>query len=447
MRKLLVAALLFSFVWIATPGAFATPQSTSAQQATTQQSAATPPGQTQQRVVTAYTLPPDAYKKSQDLAHIFLRFHLISFAYVIIVLWLILRWKIASKFRDIAERTSSKRFVQALIFAPLFVLTFDILQIPFGVYANWILRKYGISVQGWHSWFWDWTKGECIAVLYSIFALWILFAIIRRSPRRWWFYFWCISLPIGLLLFFLQPLVIDPMFHKFEPLAQKDPALTASLETLVRHSGENIPRERMYWMGASEKSTDLNAYVTGFGASKRIVIWDTTIAKMNTAQITYVVGHEMGHYVLHHIPKLLAFGAFVLFVAFYVGYLFAGWTLARSGARWGIRGFEDWAVTPCLLLILAIFFFCVSPIINSYSRSVEHQADQYGLEVTHALTPDSGQVAAQSFQILGEVSYDDPHPSRLRVIFFYDHPAIRDRVQFALHYDPWSHGQQPEFVK
>jgi Zn-dependent protease with chaperone function len=155
----------------------------------------------------------------------------------------------------------------------------------------------------------------------------------------------------------------------------------------------------------------------------------------------------MGHYVLHHIPKLLAFGAFVLFIAFYVGYRFAGWTLARSGARWGIRGFDDWAATPVLLLVLTIFFFAMSPVINSYSRTVEHQADQYGLEVTHALTPDSSQVAAQSFQILGEVSYDDPHPSRLRVIFFYDHPAIRDRVQFALHYDPWSQGQQPAFVK
>lgn len=444
MRKLFFALLLI----VALGGiAAAAPQSTSPRQPAAPQSASTPSNQSSQRIVTAYTLPPDAYKKSQDLARIFLRFRLISFAYVVFVLWLILRWKIAPKFRDIAERASSKRFVQALIFAPLFILTLDILQIPFGVYANWILRKYGISVQGWPSWIWDWTKNEFLVVVFSIFALWILFAIIRKSPRRWWFYFWCISLPVGLLLFFLQPLVIDPMFHKFEPLAQKDPALTASLETLVRHSGENIPRERMYWMGASEKSTDLNAYVTGFGASKRIVIWDTTIARMNTAQITYVVGHEMGHYVLHHIPKLLAFGAFVLFIAFYVGYRLAGWTLARSGARWGIRGFGDWAATPCFLLVLTVFFFLIGPVINSYSRTLEHQADQYGLEVTHALTPDSGQVAAQAFQILGEVSYDDPHPSHLRVILFYDHPAIRDRVQFALHYHPWTYGQKSELVK
>src|SRR4029077_14939753 len=100
--------------------------------------------------------------------------------------------------------------------------------------------------------------------------------------RRWWFYFWLITLPLGVFLFFLQPLVIDPMFHKFEPLQQEDPVLTASLEGLEKQAGQDIPPERMFWMGAGEKTTGLNAYVTGIGASKRIVVGEKSIAKRNT---------------------------------------------------------------------------------------------------------------------------------------------------------------------
>lgn len=453
MKKL--AHLGFAFALIFSAAQFAVARSQNSPSASTLQQAvplATQPAatpatdQTPQRKITAYTLPPDSYKKSQDLSRIYLRFRLISFAYSVLVLWYILRSRFAAKFRDLAERVSSNRFLRAVIFAPLFFISFDILQLPFGIYSNWVLRKYGISVQGWASWLWDWTKGEIIGAILSIILLYLLFLIIRKSPRRWWFYFWTITLPIGLLLFFLQPLIIDPLFHKFEPLETKDLALTASLEKLVQHSGEDIPRERMFWMGASEKATDLNAYVTGFGASKRIVIWDTTIAKMNTPQITFVVGHEMGHYVLSHIPKLLGFFALLLLVSFYVGYRAIHWALARWGAAWSIRSVDDYASTPCLILIVTLFFFVTGPIAATYSRHYEHQADQYGLEVTHALTPDSGQVAAQAFQILGEVSYDDPNPNPVRVFLFYDHPAIPDRVQFSLHYDPWSQGKEPEFV-
>jgi len=117
---------------------------------------------------------------------------------------------------------------------------------------------------------------------HSTILIWLFYAAIRNSPRRWWFYFWFVSLPIGLLLFFLRPLVIDPLFHKFEPLKQKDPALTASLERMAQRAGQNIPPERMFWMRASEKTTAIDAYVAGFGASKRIVVYDTTIARATT---------------------------------------------------------------------------------------------------------------------------------------------------------------------
>jgi Zn-dependent protease with chaperone function len=187
--------------------------------------------------------------------------------------------------------------------------------------------------------------------------------------------------------------------------------------------------------------------VAGLGASKRIVVWDTTIAKMTTPQIVFVAGHEMGHYVLLHVVKELAIGAVFLFILFYLGYRFIGWVLARWGGKWGVRGLNDWASLPALLLLISVFSFLANPMINAVSRHYEHQADQYGLEVTHGLTPDSGQVAAQSFQVLGEVNLADPAPNRLNVFLFYSHPPIPDRIRFCLTYDPWSRGEQPKFVK
>lgn len=409
------------------------------------QAAASEPAASQK--ITKYTLPPDRYAKARNLAKIRLWGTLVGFVYGVVVLWLFLGRRLSAKYRTWAEKASSLRFVQALVFSPLIILTIDILGLPLDAFRNWISRRYGISIQGWGSWLWDWTKGEFISVIIGTLFIWILYAVIRRSPRRWWFYFWLVSLPIGLILFFLQPLIIAPLFFKFEPLAKKDPALTASLVQMVQRAGENIPPERMFWMGAGEKLTALNAYVTGFGASKRIVVWDTTIKKMNTYQIVYVAGHEMGHYVLWHIPKLLGFGAAGLFLFFYLGYRTIGWVLARWGAEWEIRGLDDWASLPALLLLLTIFAFVTRPVASAYSRHYEHQADQYALEVTHGLTPDSGQVAAQAFQILGEVNLADPEPNPVAVFLYYDHPPIPDRIHFCLTYDPWSKGQQGEFVK
>jgi len=397
--------------------------------------------------VTAYTLPPDLYKKAHDKSRINFRLALVGFVYGLIVLWVILHWKLGAKYRDWAEKLSTRRFLQALVFSPLLILTIAFLTLPLDIYGEIIEKQFGISVQGWGSWSWDWVKGELISLVIFTIFIWLLYVVIRRSPRRWWFYFWLVSLPIGIVLTFITPWVIDPMFHKFEPLQQKDPQLTAALEQMVQRAGENIPPQRMFWMGAGEKTTALNAYVTGIGASKRIVVWDTTIAKMNTPQIVFVAGHETGHYVLQHVPKGIAFYALLFLLVFYIGYLLIGWTLARWGPGWQIRGLDDWASLPVLMLLLSVFLFLTNPIASAFSRHLEHQADQFGLEVTHGLTPDSGQVAAQAFQILGEVDLSDPDPNPLDVFLFYSHPSIPDRVQFSLTYDPWSKGGQGEFVK
>src|SRR5262249_13573714 len=153
----------------------------------------------------------------------------------------------------------------------------------------------------WRSWFWDWTKGELITVIVGVFAVWILYSIIRRSPRRWWFYFWLVATPMIVFLMFLEPVMVEPLFYKFEPLAEHQPALVARIQKVVARGGLDIPPDRMYEMNASEKLKSLNAYVTGIGASKRVVVWDNTIEKLTPDQILSVFGHEMGHYVLDHV--------------------------------------------------------------------------------------------------------------------------------------------------
>ena len=446
MKLLRIALVIFGLAF--STSLLCAAQSSSAAPGTQQPAPPTGPSVSiESRTVTAYTLPPDLYRKAHNLSKIRFRLALIGFVYGLIVLWLILRWKLAPRYRDWAEAFSRRRFLQSVVFAPLLLLTIAVLTVPLDIYSEWVEKQYGLSVQGWGSWSWDWVKAEFLSLVIGTILIWLLYIVIRRSSRRWWFYFWLISLPIGIFLFFIGPWVIDPMFHKFEPLQQKNPELTASLEQMVQRAGQDIPPSRMFWMGAGEKTTGLNAYVTGFGASKRIVVWDTTIAKMNTPQIVFAAGHETGHYVLQHIPKGLTFFAVLLLIFFYSGYRSIGWVLTRWGGGWTIRGLDDWASLPVLLLLLSVFSFVASPVASAVSRYLEHQADQYGLEVTHGLTPDSGQAAAQAFQVLGEVDLVDPDPNPMNVFLFYDHPPISDRVRFCLTYDPWAKGGHGEFVR
>ncbi len=397
--------------------------------------------------VRAYTLPPDKCRQAVAFARTHYRLYFVGFAYGLLVWLLVLGWRLGPKYRDWAERCSPHRFVQVIVFVPLLLLTVSALNLPRGLYAQWVLRKYGLSIQSWASWSGDRVKGELIALLFGSFVIWILFGIIRRSPRRWWLYFWLAALPIIVFVAFLEPLVVEPLFFKFQPLESRDPALVAQIEKLTQRAGLSIPHERMFEMNASTKVTTVNAYVTGIGASKRVVVWDTTLQKLTVPQTLLVFGHEMGHYVLGHIPKGMALSAVGILVCLFLAYLLVHRMLRRWRQAWGIRDVSDWAALPVLLLLFSLFNFIAAPIDNAISRYLEHQADQYSLEVAHGIVPDSGKVAAQEFQILGEIDLADPDPPAFIVFWLYSHPPINDRIVFSRTYDPWSKGQSPEFVK
>jgi Zn-dependent protease with chaperone function len=262
-----------------------------------------------------------------------------------------------------------------------------------------------------------------------------------------WFYTWLIAVPFVIFLIFLSPLVIDPLFNKFEPLDKSNPQLVDAIQKVTQRGGLEIPRDRMFLMKASEKVTTLNAYVTGFGPSKRVVVWDTTIQHASTPETLFVFGHEMGHYVLNHIVIGIAATAVGLFIGFYLLYWIANWALPRFQQRWRMRELSDWAAVPMLLLIFSLMNTISQPIGSAFSRTLEHNADIYGLEVTHGINANSQEEAAHAFQVLGELSLSYPYPSKFVVFWYADHPPINERVPFAHSYDPWGKGEQPKYVK
>jgi Zn-dependent protease with chaperone function len=397
-----------------------------------------PPASSEQKQTTKeYTLPPDKLQKAIEYAQASHWLHFIGAIYGIVVILVVLGFGLSAKFRDWAEAASPRRFVQALIFVPVLMLVIDILTLPLGIYGQHLDLRFEQSIQSWPSWFWDWTKGELVSFIISVILIYILYAVIRRSPRRWWFYFWLASLPILFTIIFLAPYVIEPLFFEFQPLAKQHADLVDQLEKVVARGGLAIPPDRMFEMKASEKLKSLNAYVTGFGASKRVVVWDTTMQKLTTPETLFVFGHEMGHYVLNHVRDSLVLAALFALVLLYAGYHALHWMLHRWGAKWRIRDLNDWASLPVLMLFFSIVGFFSEPVTNAYSRHIEHQADIYGLEVVHGLVPNSREVAAHSFQVLGEVGLDEPNPNPFIEFWIYNHPSITDRVAFAQSYDPW----------
>lgn len=394
-----------------------------------------------------YTLPPDKLAKSKALYDLRGKLRIIDTVYGLLILLGLLYFGVAARYRDIAEASGKNRFVQALIFVALFLVTTTALQLPLDAYQQSISRQYGLSVQGWGSWFGDVAKGALVGLPIFAFLAWLITTLIRKSPRRWWLYSWMCTFVVVIFVIFISPYVIDPLFNKFEPLDQSNPQLVTAIQQVTKRGGMDIPRDRMFLMKASEKVTTLNAYVTGFGPSKRVVVWDTTIKNATTPETLFVFGHEMGHYVLNHIVIGIAATAVGLFIGFYLLYLIANWAFPRFQQRWRMRELWDWAALVMLVLIFSIMSTISEPISNGISRTLEHNADIYGLEVTHGINANPQEAAAHAFQVLGELSLSYPYPNRFVVFWYADHPPTCDRVPFAHNYDPWGKGEQPKYVK
>ncbi len=392
-----------------------------------------------QRTITAYTLTTEQLRKSEGLHRTGIVLSLTATVFEAVLLIVLLAVRFGPRVQRVAESLSRRRLVQAFIFVPALLLTLSLFEMPLQIYGHHVSLNYGLSVQGWGSWLADWLKGELLTVVFATLTLWGLYTGIRCAPKRWWFYGWLASLPIMAAMVFAAPVIIDPLFNRFEPLGKSTPELTTQLRSLAHSAGLEIPESRIFLMHASDKVTTYNAYVTGFGATKRIVVWDTTARDLTLPQTLFIFGHEMGHYVLHHIYLGMAFTALLMFAGFWLIQQIATTLLARYGNRLGIRTLADWSSLPLLMLIASLLSFFGEPLGSTFSRWEEHNADVYGLTITAPVTPNAGQVAAQSFQVLGEKSYSYPNPSRFLVFWRYSHPPISDRIEFAI-----SHRQPPD---
>ena len=438
----LFVCLIASFAWAQPDPAQSPAQTVSAQPPAPPDSSGSQP-----TVITEYSPPPAQYARAKAYSAAQHRHFFINAIYGFLILLVVLRWRVAPAFRNLAERVSSRRFVQLIIFAPLILFTIAALGIPSDIWDQSLDRAFGLNVQAWGAWFGDWAMGQIVSLIVGTILVGILYAVIRSSPRRWWFYFWLASIPILLAVFFLQPLVVDPLFYTFKPLAGAQPVLVTEIQKVTHRGGIEIPPDRMFVMNASSKQTGLNAYVTGFGTSKRVVVWDNTIAKATIPETLFVFGHEMGHYVLLHIPKETAIDGSVLLLLLYLGYRCVHWMLRRWGTQWAIRDLGDWASLPALMLLLGVLSFLATPVFNGVSRYFEHEADRYGLEVIHGIVADPNQVAAHYFEKSGETNLSDPDPNWFTKAWFFNHPTRPERVHFVATYNPWSKGEEPRYVK
>ncbi len=395
--------------------------------------------------IPSYRLKPADLAKGAHLEHIRNVLHFGNALWGIAQIVLLLSLGFIRRFRDAVTSRFQNRWLQGFGFLFLFSLATTLLGLPVDLYGHWLSRSYGLSVQSWPGWIADQAKEFALGWVVGGFLIMLLFWIIRKAPQRWWLIFWVAMIPILLAGIFATPYIIDPLFNTFEPLPQSHPELVLRLEEVARRGNMDIPPERMFLMKASEKVTTLNAYVTGFGSSKRVVVWDTSIAKGTPDEILFIFGHESGHYVLHHIVRGLILSIASMFVLLYLGYRFVRWSIARFGAAWGISSQADWGALPVLFLAFSLMSLVLEPVQMVLTRQTEHAADVYGMEAIHGIVADPQATARGAFQVLGETSFDDPNPSQFIEFWTYSHPSIGRRAAFAAHYNPWAEGMQPKY--
>ncbi len=394
----------------------------------------------------AYTIAPARLEKAEVLYRLRVVTGIAGSLWGIVSLLLILQLGIAARMRNVAVNLSENRWAQGFLFFFLFLLLTFLLALPLEIYGQSIERAYGMSVQPWGSWFADQGKSFALACIFGVFGVILLFYLIRRFPRRWWLCLWFPTMAFTVLAVFATPYLVDPLFNKFEPLSSSNPALVAQLEQVVaRGKGIQIPPERMYLMKASDKVTTLNAYVTGFGSSKRVVVWDTSIAKGTSGEILFIFGHEMGHYVLGHIVTSILFSFVLILISFFLGFHLSQFLLQRFGRRWHIASQHDWAALVIFVFVLSLIDFLGQPIANAFSRSNEHAADVYGQEIVHGIIPDPQATGQATFQLLGDNSLVTPYPSAFVEFWTGSHPPIWFRAAFAKHYDPWAPQAHPKY--
>ncbi len=394
-----------------------------------------------------YTLTPEkrsraiAYSRAQTILYF------AGVALSLGIYFLLWRGKVAVVIRDGARRVSRRHFVQCLVFVPFFFAAVGALALPLDYYSGFVLEhRFDLSNQTFWSWLGDWGKNLALTVLLGIFVIWVFYWVMRRRPRRWWLYSWLTTIPLTLGLMWVEPYVVEPLFYRFTPLNKTQAALTSRIQAMLAHAGLEIPASRIFEMDASTKTKTLNAYVSGLGASQRVVVWDNTLGRMSEDETLLVLGHEAGHYVLDHALKEFLLIELVVLALFFLGSVAVERLVERMGVKTLLEGVADLASLPVVLFVFTVLAFLSSPIFCGISRHFEHQADQFGLEVAYGVVPDPNGAEARSLQVLGEEDLADPDPNPFIKFWLYTHPPLDDRIRFAVSYKPWAEGEPLKLI-
>lgn len=331
--------------------------------------------------------------------------------------------------RDIAMHGAYEHYAVAVfLYVLMLMLIGKLLGLALDFYGFRLERRYNLSNQKLRAWVWDETKGFLVGVVLASIIVEILYFIIREFPQHWWVIAWAAFLGLFVLMAQLAPVVLFPIFYKFEPLDNDE--LKSRLVGLSERAGTRV--RGVYKWNLSEKSKKANAALTGLGNTRRIILADTLLENYSADEIEAVLAHELGHHVHRHILKSIAVQAGITLLGFWA----ANWVLHYAVDRTHMFvTVSDFANLPLLVLVSTILSFLLLPALNAYSRYNERQADRYAFQSIPSVGPFISSMNKLADQNLAERS-----PSRWVEWFFQSHPAISRRVTAA---EGWAKLQTP----
>lgn len=345
-----------------------------------------------------------------------------DFLSAVIVMWLLLRFRWSARMRNMAERLTRFRPLQTALYWIQFIVLVSLVTFPLSVYEGYFREhSYGLLNQTFGPWMRDQMVMLTVSVVLGAILMVPLFGLVRRLGKNWWVWGATLTIVFSAFVTLIAPVYIAPLFNKYTTL--QDPRITDPILSMARANG--IPATDVYEFDASRQSNRVSANVSGFAQTLRISLNDNLLKRCTLPEIETTMGHEMGHYVLNHAYK----GLVMLGVLIVIGFAFLNWginwSLARWGEKWDVRGVTDVAVLPLGVMVLSLYFFLMTPVTNTISRTMEYEADMYGLNT--AQQPDG---EANVDMLLGEYRKLDPGP--LEEFIFFDHPSGRTRITAAM---------------
>ena len=336
--------------------------------------------------------------------------------------WLMLRLGWSASWSGWAAKLTRHKWLQPAIYSVPFGIAGAVLTLPWSIYtAYYREHQYGMSNQTLTEWAIEQLKLMGVGLVISALMFMVIYAVIRKSPKRWWLWATGALAAMMAVMIMLAPIFIEPLINKYTPMA--DGPVKAEILRIAHE--QKIPTNDVYVVDASKQTKRISANVAGLGPTIRIALNDNLLNRSNIHGIKAVMGHEMGHYKLYHIQKLLLYITLMALVAFGAMYWLAPRILVKNGEKWGVREVADPASAPLLYMMLAVLLIPAGIVFNSLIRLHESEADAFGLE--SAREPDGFAMTAMQLS-----EYRKIEPSALEEFLFFDHPSGRTRVSMAM---------------